>query len=145
MTQQGAVNDRDIVVAGYGPVGRAVVEMLHAWNMRVTVVDINSRDIAAEDDKVEHFVCGDISDEAVLREARVDRADALVLTVPDEEAVVQACRLARQMNDHIFIAARANYLSKGMLATQAGADHVTVEEVVTAREMQNAVIRKLVD
>ncbi len=144
MIDERAANDRDVVVAGYGPVGRAVVDMLKAWTMRVTVIEANAQTIDRQGEGVVCFVHGDVAEEAVLRRAGVAEADALILTVPDERAVIEACRLARKINSAIFIAARTNYLSMGMIAEQAGADHVTVEELVTAQTMRDAVIERLV-
>ncbi len=63
--------------------------------------------------------------------------------IPDEHQAIEACRIARQLNPHIYIAVRTNFVSQGMLATQAGANHVVVEEVVTADAMQCAVVQQL--
>ena len=86
-----------------------------------------------------------LSNPKVLTEAGVSLADALILTIPDEEAAVRACAVARKLAPRIFIAARTNHVSQGMVASQAGADEVIVEEVVTADAMQRAVMRKLFD
>jgi len=56
---------------------------------------------------------------------------------------VEACRVARELNPDIFIAARTNFVSKGMLCTQAGADCVIIEEIVTAKAMQRAITERL--
>lgn len=134
----------DVIVAGYGPVGRAVVEMLRAWSMRVTVIDANPRTIETQGSGEGKWVCGDVADEAVLESANISVADALILTIPDEAASLAACELARRLKPDLFIAVRTNHLSTGMLAKQVGADHVTVEEIVTAAAMRDAVIQKLV-
>lgn len=134
---------RKVVVAGYGLVGRCVADRLSAGGFVVTVVEMNPNTIQRQQGLGKSVVHGDVSDPQVLDEAGIRQADALILTVPDEEASLRACEVARQMAPNIFIAARTNFLSKGLLATQAGADHVTVEEVVTAEAMQQAVMRRL--
>ena len=90
-------------------------------------------------------VYGDVRDRETLKKAGIERADALILAVPDEDVALAACRVAREFRPELFIAARTNFLSKGMLCQQAGADYVVVEEVVTAMAMRDAVMRRLVD
>ena len=132
---------RRMIVAGFGPVGRVVVDNLRAAGVRVTIVDLNKETIRTQSQLGEAIIFGDVSDRQTLETARIDRADALILTIPDEEAVVRACDVARRMAPKLFIAARVNHISSGMRARAAGADEVTVEELVTAETMQHAVIR----
>lgn len=130
-----------VIVAGYGPVGRTVVEELENQSMAVTIIDLNPATIQTQSNLGKTIVHGDITDPAVLKEAGILDADAIILTVPDEESVIRACAVARELAPDIFISARTNHVSKAMLATQAGADQVTVEEIITARAMQEGVIQ----
>ena len=59
--------------------------------------------------------------------------------MPDDEAVLRATRHIRDLNSKCFIAARTHYLSGAFLAKEAGADHVTVEEMATAEAMAKQV------
>lgn len=134
---------RKVIVAGYGPVGRCVAQKLDQVGCEVTIIEMNPKTVEKQTALGRRIILGDATQADVLHEAGIENADALVLAVPGEEQALVACRIARQLNDHIFIAARTNFLSKGMLATQAGADHVTVEEVVTADAMKDAVTAHL--
>jgi voltage-gated potassium channel Kch len=135
---------RHVIVAGYGPVGRVVVDGLVRSGMAVTIVELNRQVCErAEDGLRRTFRCGDIRDEALLREAGVERAAALVLTIPEQEQVIEAVAVARRIAPGIFIAARTEHLSFGMRARAAGADHVVVEELVTAEAMDRAVTTHL--
>jgi len=135
---------RNVVVAGYGPVGRCVVEELSCADVQVTIIELNLDTIEKQLRLDRHrVVYGDVTDIQTFRNAKIEQADALILTVPDEDVALKACRVARELNPDIFIAVRTNFLSKGMQASSAGADEVIVEEVVTARAMRDAVIRRL--
>ena len=131
-----------VIVAGYGPVGRTVVAELENQGMAVTIIDLNPATIKTQSDLGKKILHGDITDPAVLTAAGIHEADAIILTVPDEQAVIDACAQARQLAPEIFISARTNHVSKAMQASQAGADQVTVQEVVTARAMQEGVIKR---
>jgi len=88
-------------------------------------------------------VFGDVSNPDVLFSAGIDKAEAIVLTIPDDEATVRACRQIRELNKSVFIAARTSFLSKAIAATSMGADHVTVEELVTAQDMAKQVVDRI--
>jgi len=96
-------------------------------------------------DNKDRVVFGDISNPEVLESAGVRSADAVILTIPDEDAVLRACEAVRAMNASTFISARTNFLSKGMMASRLGADHVTVEELATAESMAHEVITQLTE
>jgi len=129
-----------VIVAGFGPVGRVITEQLRSQGVEVVIIDMNSSTIATQQRQGHSAVLGDVTDPAVLTEADIVHADALILAVPNEDSAVEACAQARRLAPKIFIAARTNFVSRGMLASKAGADHVTVEEIVTAQAMRDAVV-----
>jgi len=131
---------RRVVVAGYGPVGRVVVDLLESAGAQVTVVELNLDTVEHQLDLDRRVVYGDITQQRVQIMSGVPVADALILAIPNEHAAVAACEMARRLAPEIFIAARTNYVSQGMLASQAGADYVVIEEVVTAQAMKQAVL-----
>ncbi len=116
---------------------------LERSGLTVTIIELNLNTIEKQLGLDKKVVYGDVLDPNTLRKAGIDKADVLVLAVPGEEDAVNACRVARELNPDIFIAARTNFVSKGMLCTQAGADCVIVEEIVTAQAMQQAITQKL--
>ena len=133
---------RHVIVAGYGLVGRTVTQHLERTGAAVTIIEMNERTTHKQASLHKRVIHGDVREVAVLRAAGIDAAQALVLAIPAEQQAVEACRVARQLNPSIYIAARTNFVSQGMLATEAGADHVVVQEIVTAEAMQRAVIER---
>ena len=133
------------IVAGYGPVGRMVAHQLERAGFEIAIVELNLGTIETQLGLDKRVVYGDVRDRETLKKAGIERADALILAVPDEDVALGACRVAREFRPELFIAARTNFLSKGMLCQEAGADYVVVEEVVTAMAMRDAVMRRLVD
>lgn len=135
---------RHAIVAGYGVVGRMVVQQLASAGLRVTLVETNLDTIQKQLEANRfNVVYGSVAETDTLRKAGIDSADALIITIPDEAVAVRACRHARELHPDIFIAARTNFFSQGLLATQAGANSVIVEEVVTAEAMKEAVIQSV--
>ncbi len=137
------LRSRHVIVAGYGPVGRLCAKQLEASGLNVTIIELNEDTIARQLRLNKDIIYGCATDAETLRIAGIERAEALIITVPDEDEALQACRVARSLNKTLFIAARTNFFSKGLLCQAAGADQVIVEEVVTAEAMRKAVVERL--
>ncbi len=134
---------RQAIIAGFGPVGRFVAEGLERNGFEVTVVDLNPRTIETLHQQGKRGVHGDITESAVLVSAGILEAETFILTIPHEDHALRACEVAHGLNPGCWIVARTNFLSRGLLARGLGADHVVVEEVVTAEAMQKAVLGHL--
>ena len=132
-----------VVVGGYGPIGRRVGEALQDAGIGFTVVELNPATVQQQSRLGQSVVFGDVANPDVLDSAGIDRADALVLTVPDDLAVQRACAGARRRAPHIFIAARGLTAIAGQAAGRTGADHVTVDELATAEAMAQAVMKHI--
>ena len=138
-TQIEGERKRRVVLAGYGLVGRVVAEQLDKMGIGYTIVELNPQTVQRQTSYKKDIIYGDISNPDVLESAGVRDADAVIITIPDDDAVIRACESVRRISPNVFIAVRNNFLSQAMLATQAGADHVTVEEMATAQAMAVAI------
>jgi CPA2 family monovalent cation:H+ antiporter-2 len=132
-----------IILAGFGPVARALADRLDIQKIPYTVVELNANTVHRQHVLGRRVVYGDITNREVLENAGVHHADAIVLTIPDDEAVMRATQVIRDLNPEIFIAARTSYLSGKFTAMSLGADVVTVEEVATAVAMERDVLEGL--
>ena len=139
-----AADDRRVIIAGFGPVGRVVAQQLEQAGLKVLIIELNAATVNKQKELGKPAVCGDVCDDEVLRQAAIGEADALIITIPNEDAAVAACSTARRIAPDLFIAVRTHHMSNAMRATRAGADHVTIQEIVTAESMQQAVMAKLV-
>lgn len=135
--------DEHIIIAGFGPIGRAVAEHLEAAGRAYTVVEMNASTVKRQASLGRHVVYGDVSNPDVLRQTGVDRASAVILTIPDDAAMLRAVRAIRLLAPDTFIAARANFMSKALQAKQIGANYVVAEELATAEAMAQQVAMAL--
>ncbi|CAG0967666.1 Glutathione-regulated potassium-efflux system protein KefC [Phycisphaerales bacterium] len=131
------------IVAGFGPVGRAVADLLARDGVDVTVIEMNPKTVQKQTSLGRRIVYGDASNPSVLESAGLECADAVVLTLPDDEVVLRSCTMIRAHNPGVFIAVRTGALSLGLRAMQLGADHAVVEEMVTAEAMSRQVLDKV--
>ncbi len=132
-----------VIIVGFGLAGRWVADIFERHKVEYVIVDQNPETIEIQRRLGLKAVHGDISKEQTLREAGIEQASLLVLTIPDEDAVLRATTLARKIKPDIYIVARTNYTSMGMRASQLGADEVIKGEQAVARQFYEKLIRKL--
>lgn len=132
-----------IVIGGFGPIGRRIAEELDRQKVSYTLIELNPDTVKEQLRRRRSVVFGDVANLRVLESAGIGHADALVLTVPDEDAVLRACAVARRRCPGIFIAARIGLVSKSKAASRVGANSVIVDEMATAEAMLRVVLDRL--
>ncbi len=134
-----------VIVAGYGPMGRRIADELGEMDIPFTIVDLNPATVREQSQRGVSIIFGDVGNIHVLESAGLADADALVLTIPDEEAALRACAAARRRVPGLFIATRTRVVRKKAGLIDAGADHVTVDEMAAAEAMLHAVASRIGD
>lgn len=137
------IQAKHVIIAGFGPVGRSLAARLDVQNVPYTVIELNPETVRRQRKLGRSILYGDITNPEVLDAAGARIADAVVITIPDDEATLRAISTARSLSATTFIACRTGYLSGAFRAYEAGADHAVVEEVVTADAMEKQIFEKL--
>lgn len=132
-----------VVIAGFGPVGRAVADRLAAAGIAFTIVELNPETVKRQRALGRAAFYGDVTNEEVLRSAGIETAAHVVICIPDDGAMLRACRVARKLSPQAGIFARANAMSNGLLARGHGATEAVIEEIVTAEVMAQRVLMKV--
>jgi CPA2 family monovalent cation:H+ antiporter-2 len=120
------------IIVGYGPVGRTVARRASDFGLRWIVVDINVDTVLALQGEGQQALYGDASHAAILREAGVQKAGYLVISLPDAALSLSILTTARSINPQIKVLARVRYLAQGGSLEQAGADVVCYDEAEAA-------------
>lgn len=110
-----------VIVCGWGRVGRVVADHLAARDMDFVVVDMDADRVGGLP-----FPCivGDATDDAVLREAGIERARALVTVMSNDAANLYVTLSGRSLNPELFIVGRARVVDSEEKIRRAGADRV---------------------
>jgi voltage-gated potassium channel len=121
MQRQIAELSGHVIVCGWGRVGRATADAVARGGRDLVVVDHSSERLA----DTEYFaVHGDATDEAVLRQAGVERAAVVVAAVETDADNLYTTLTCRALNPDAFIVARARQESAEPRLVQAGANRV---------------------
>lgn len=127
-------DDRRVIVVGFGPAGRHVVNTLKSRAFKPIVIDVNplSRQFAAREEIEIHM--GDATREEILHHAGIGSACLVVITVPDPKISVQTIKTIRQLNPEISLVVRSRYTRHRQDLADAGAT-IVVDEETTVGEM----------
>ncbi|MBV8487428.1 MAG: potassium channel protein [Planctomycetaceae bacterium] len=123
------------IVVGFGRVGALVCEGLASSEIPFVVIQLDhDRVLEMESRGYLHFI-GDATDEAVLKEAGIERASVLVTAMPNDAVNVFITLTARELAPKLMIIARAEQPSTGKKLRQAGANHVITPAAIGARRI----------
>jgi CPA2 family monovalent cation:H+ antiporter-2 len=121
-----------VIVAGYGPGGQRLAQVLQQTNIPLVVVELNPDLVSRAEAAGLSVVLGDASREHILEVAGVHHAKLCVVAISDRDATERVVRLAEYLNPTLEIVARARFLSDVDPLHAAGADVVVPEELETA-------------
>ena len=123
-----------VVVLGGGRVGRAAVRTLREAGTRCRIVDRIPERIA----HLDGHVVGDAADLAVLREAGIDEASAVIVTTHDDDTNIYLTLYCRRLRPDIEILGRVALDRNVSTMHRAGADFVLSYASTGAIEAWNA-------
>jgi monovalent cation:H+ antiporter-2, CPA2 family len=132
-----------VIIAGFGPVGRVLADVLVESGVSFTVIEVNAQTVNNQRALGRSVIHGDASDPSVLASAGIGDASALVITIPNPTIALRICKTARALAPTAVIAIRTRHLSEALQAKQSGADVTVVEEIETAKAMTTAVTAAL--
>jgi CPA2 family monovalent cation:H+ antiporter-2 len=131
------------IVVGYGPVGQAVDRVLRDGGTETVVVDLNMDTVSEVARQGRLALYGDGSHGEVLRQAGIERASHLVVTLPHSLNRGPLVAAARQANPACRIFVRARYLRERAELEQKGADGFCFEEAEAAVALSSRVLADL--
>jgi voltage-gated potassium channel len=129
------------IVCAYGRVGRAIAGELEAEGVPFVVVDSKAELEPDLERDGQCYLIGDASDEAVLRQAGIERAQGLICAVDSDAENVFITIVARSLSPALLIVARAAREQSADRLHRAGATHVVSPYVTSGRRMANLAVR----
>ena len=132
-----------VVVVGSGRVGEHIVSVLGRLGAPRLVVERDEGRVAALEKQGVAALFGDAANSDVLDHAGLDRARALVVTVPDEAAAEMIVAAARRMAPDLPVVARAATRSGVRRLRQLGARDVIHPELEGGLETMMRAIRNM--
>lgn len=132
-----------VVLVGYGRVGRRIADALSGRGIPFVVAEMSREAVTALREKGIPAVSGDASDPAVLAQAHVARASMLVVATPDPVKVRKMVDVARQLNPSIEVVLRTHTEEEAELLRQQSAGAVFMGEHELALAMAGHVLSRM--
>jgi CPA2 family monovalent cation:H+ antiporter-2 len=124
-----------VVLVGYGRVGRRIGEALTAHGISFVVAEENREIVEKLRESGVPAVSGDASEPTVLIQAHVHRARMLVIATPDTLDVRRMIEIARTVNPRIETVVRTHSEEEAVLLEKENAGKVFLGEHELARSM----------
>jgi monovalent cation:H+ antiporter-2, CPA2 family len=121
--------------------GRNLARVLRAVLVPYTILDANYETVLRAREKGEKINFGDATRREVLHHAHIGEANALVLAMSDPQGARRAVRLAREMNENLYIVVRTRYIAEITELLELGANEVIPEEFETSIEIFSRVLQ----
>lgn len=128
-----------VVIIGFGLSGRSTVNNVIEQNVSYAVVETNPGTVDRCTKGGLNIFFGDARDPEILKQAGIERATDVAITVAVDEIVLAVVEQVRRMNPAARVIARCTFVSDGLEATQRGADEVVIAEQVVAQEFGRAI------
>jgi voltage-gated potassium channel len=123
-----------VIICGYGRVGRSAADYLVATGHQVVVVDNDPARLEMLGKGLTHL-CGDVTDDAVLADAGIERARALIAALNTDADTVYVTLSARAMRSDLVIIARARTTDSKAKLLLAGASRAINPQRIGGRRM----------
>ena len=132
-----------VVLVGYGRVGRRIAEALDAQKIPYVVAEQHRQVVEKLRERGVPAVSGDASDPAVLIQAHIARAGMLVIATPDTLDVRKIVDMARTLNPAIEVVLRTHSEEEATLLRQESLGTVFMGEDELAKGMTRHVLARM--
>ncbi|MFZ3060326.1 MAG: NAD-binding protein [Candidatus Methanoperedens sp.] len=128
---------KHFILIGYGDVGMSIARVLEKALVSFVVVDKNE---AKFKDKNFKYVVGDATNEEVLKRADLKNATSVIIVLNNDTDIIFTSLIARTLNPHCIIIARANATKSIDKIYRAGADYVASLSIVAAQMLARIIL-----
>jgi CPA2 family monovalent cation:H+ antiporter-2 len=132
-----------VVLVGYGRVGRRIAEALRNAGVDFVVAEQNREKVERLRARGFHAVCGDAADPATLIQAHVARAAMLVIATPDAFDVRNVVETARTLNPPIEVVVRTHSEDEAGMLQREGIGAIFVGEEELAKGMSRHLLARM--
>jgi len=131
-----------VIIAGFGLNGRNLAHVLKETGIKYVIIEMNPDTVKKEKLKGENIIYGDIGNYEVLKSARIDKAKILVIAISDRSTSRRAVKLAKQLNQNLFVIVRTRFMKETNELVKLGADMVIPEEFETSIQIFRQVLEQ---
>ena len=130
-----------VIICGYGRNGQQAAKTLRAHKIPFVIIEKNAEAMKEHkhDDASLVYLAGDATDDELLMRAGVNKARAVLITLPEDADNVFIVLSAKSMNPNIHIISRASNQGATAKLYKAGANSVVMPDLIGGTHMATLV------
>jgi voltage-gated potassium channel len=125
------------ILIGYGDVGKSIANALEKAQVHFVIIDLNEAKLK---DKGFEYYIGNGTDEEILIRAGLKNASTVIIVLNNDDEIIFSTLIARNVNPHCLILARANTTKSIDKIYRAGADYVASLSIVAGQMLAHIAI-----
>jgi len=130
-----------VIICGLGRNGRESAQILYNNHVPFVVIEVKEDPELNGKLPIEHFIRGNATSDEILQEAGIQRAKALITTLPVDADNLFLVLTAKQLNPAIKVISRASVNSSVQKLKIAGADNVIMPDKIGGAHMATLVLQ----
>ena len=130
-----------VIVCGFGRNGKEVCNELYKAGQKFVVVEQNAKQESATQFPQYLFLFDDATHDETLMKAGIQRAKAIISSLPNDPDNIYVVLTARELNKNITIVSRASNESAEVKLKRAGANHVIMPERIGGSYMASLLLK----
>lgn len=132
---------KHFIICGAGRVGSRIIRELQRAKCPFVVIEREQHKVADLMARGEHVIVSDATLEETLKEAGIERARALAACLPNDADNLYVVLMARDLNEHLHVVARAVEEQAEPKLVRAGANRVVSPIIIGSRRMAEALMK----
>lgn len=130
-----------VIICGFGRNGQQAAKTLKAHKLKFVVIEKNEEAMKhhKHEDPSLTYLAGDATEDEMLVSAGIEKAQAVLVTLPEDADNVFIVLSARSLNLNIHIVSRASSQSATAKLYKAGADNVVMPDMIGGTHMATLV------
>jgi CPA2 family monovalent cation:H+ antiporter-2 len=132
--------ENHVIIVGYGPAGRHLVQVLSDSGIPFVVIEMNPNSVQEMRAQQTPVIYGDATRLHILQQAQIKKAKIGVIATNDPQSTPRILNQMRFMNPTIQLIVRTRYLRNVAYLEQKGADIVVPEEMQTTVRLFSQVL-----
>lgn len=132
----------DVVIVGFGPVGKNLSEALKLNNIPHVILEMNSNTVKKYK-KEFNIYFGDAKRENILKWVGIEKAKLLVITAPILNEALFISEKAKSLNENIKIITRVKFVSEVEVLKNNGIINVICDEISVSDAVINLVLENV--
>lgn len=115
-----------VLIIGFGPIGKEVSKIVKNAGFLPIILEHNIDTVSSMEEH--HLILfGDATEPNILKDAHIDEASYLLITIPDSAKIIKIIHAARHINPHIHIVARIEFIAEKQLLDELNVKYICSE------------------